>query len=202
MMNPSPILTEIMESAIIAKASFACDAQYKIIVVFQKSNLHHFYFVFQAVKENDPPAKWIFKRCAPVQFGRIRNFDDFVAMESKQSSPAAIKFIDRKIYCGYEALRDLTERTAEPLNGAGCDRKIGPQGFWFNHRDLKFDSLPVPKNEVLVYMDFCETCGNKHTLAHFPDGHTICAGYSEMKNNPGLVYMGYAHNMFRFSYRV
>lgn len=205
----------ILQSKLLAKVVIEGGRQLEIVAVFEKSEYYRFFFVFTAKSAGAAQATWELKRTSSILGMTVFDLDTFVANEIRLNFRSPMTFTATKLYCKAEDLREFIHRVGHPLEyvkpqdtrGMTFDRvnrKNGRsgRGFWFNQRNTKFDSLPTPTNEVLVYEDFCTECGKRHNIPHFPSGSTKCMDYMKLKEHPGLEYTGHKDGMFIFKYRV
>lgn len=204
---------KIIQSKSMAKAIIMSGGKLEIVAVFAESTQRDCYFVFNARKPSTAQSEWTLKAHYPSydMAGRRYTFDEFVLRVTKLDFPMAICHVETKLSIGREKFDAFIDRVINPMKyvkpqvpqGATFNR-VGrqPQKSWFRTRNRAFDSLPTPKDAVLVYLDFCPECGKTHSIAHWPAGNTKCMGYAELMKNPGLQYITHENGQFVFRFRV
>lgn len=210
----------VISSAIMAKATVKVNGRTHIIVVFQKSTRHEFYWIFQAKSARSARRSWKYAnhygRDFNLAYKPYTDFGSFVAHyaqikhgevqsvrlhQPRRVAALLAKTEQESIHADWTP-RDVSTQTFELV---GKNSAIGrKRGFYFNSRNTANDVMPQSQNEVLVYEDNCEECGKRHSFAHYPDGKVLCKmGYTEMKKHPGFDYAGYRPaSGFRFTYRT
>jgi len=213
----------VLSSAIVAKAVVQLNAdalrgRINIIVVFQKSTRHEFYWVFQARSARSARKSWKYVCHYGRDFNMANDFGSFAAYYAaiKHAEVRTVRVLHVRRLAAlltkteFESIHsDWTPRDEVKLvSYAGFEsnnRSVNGQskGFYFNRRDRSFDEPSQSPNEVLVYEDDCEECNTRHSYAHFHDGKKTCKlGFTEMKKNPGFEYRGFNNATgFRFTYR-
>lgn len=210
----------VISSAIVAKAMLKVNGRTHIIVVFQKSTRHEFYWIFQAKSARSARRSWKYAshygRDFNTDWKAYTDFGTFVAHYAriKHAEVLTVRLHHARRMAAllakteYESIHaDWTPQdvSAGSFDLVGKRAAIGRnRGFYFNRRNTANDVILQPKNEVLVYEDFCQECGKRHAFAHYPDGKELCKmGFSEMKKHPGFDYAGYRPaSGFRFTYRT
>lgn len=209
----------VITSAIIAKAAVRRPSgRIELIVIFQSSTRHEFYWSFSARSLRSPRRSWktasYYERDVTFgQFSAYKDFGSFVGhyARTNQAQVLYVRVLQKRRLSALLAKTDhesiFSDWTPQDMTSATFN-KVGkahhPRGFYFNSRNKLLDEFSQSPNEVLVYEDWCEECIKRHSYAHFPDGQRKCkVGYLEMKGNPGFEYRGFNNATgFRFTYRT
>jgi len=219
----------VISSAILAKATVRREnGRIYLIVVFQHSTRHEFYWVFQAKSARSPRRSWryVWHYGRDFNMGEkpYRDFGSFVdhyarinhaqvlavrVHHTRRLATVLTKTDHESIHADWTP-QDLSKSKASLVSYASFDnsrRSISPtnhKGFYFNQRNRNLDEFSQSPDEVLVYEDWCDECMSKHSYAHFADAtkNKCKLGFSAMKSNPGFEYRGFNNSTgFRFTYR-
>ena len=208
----------VIGSPVLGKAVIQEKGKFEIILVFQKSTRHEFYWVFSAESVTAPRRAWKFvnyygldaTRKYHSDFGSfVRYYADLKAGSRIVSinvfHPARMAAIlvspQQETVVGNWEAQDLTDATFE-IVGDKFKKSAFGTGYWFNNRNRAFDTLPTKSNAVLLFPDFCDVCGQNHAVAHFPDGKKKCIGFDDLNKNPGLRYAGHKDGIFKFEFTI